>query len=69
MTTRKSDYHDVRDLGVDEEKRELLYEAQTECSVVWTNREGWPVGVMQRFVWRDGRFWATCTAERKRRCP
>jgi hypothetical protein len=66
MTARKSDYRDVSDVGIDEAKRELLYEAQTECAVVWTNKEGWPVGVMQRFVWRDGRFWVTCTAERKR---
>jgi hypothetical protein len=63
---RKRDYHDVRDLAVDDEKRERLYEAQTECCVAWTTRDGWPVGVMHRFVWRDGRFWITCTAERKR---
>jgi hypothetical protein len=66
VTDRKLDYQDVRDLAVDDEKREWLYEAQTECSVVWSTRDGWPVGVTSRFVWRDGRFWVTCTAERKR---
>ena len=34
--------------------------------MLWTNRAGWPLGVMQRFVWHEGRFWVTCTAERKR---
>ncbi len=62
----KTDYHDVRDVGIDDEKRERLFEAQTECSVAWTTRDGWPVAVMHRFVWNEGRFWITCTAERVR---
>lgn len=66
MADGRSDYSDVRDLGVDAAKRELLYEAQTECCVLWTNREGWPVGVMHRFVWRDERFWVTCATQRQR---
>jgi hypothetical protein len=66
VTSAKNDYTDVSDVGVDETKRELLYEAQTECCVLWTTKDGWPVGVMHRFVWHNGRFWVTCTAERKR---
>ena len=62
----KNDYTDVSDVGIDPDKRERLYEAQTECTVMWTTRDGWPVGVMHRYVWHDGRFWITCTAERKR---
>ncbi len=60
------DYRDVSDLGVDPEKQERLYAAQTECVVAWTNSAGWPVGVMHRFVWREGRFWVTCAPQRKR---
>lgn len=63
---KKNDYTDVTDVGLDDQRREELYEAQTECSVTWTNRDGWPVGVMHRYVWRDGRFWVTCTRERQR---
>ena len=66
MSLRKSDYRDVSDVQVDDAKREQLYEAQTECCLLWTNRDGWPVGVMVRFVWSEGKFWVTCTAERKR---
>jgi hypothetical protein len=62
----RSNYADVSGFGVDDAKRQLLYDAQTECCVLWTNRDGWPLGVMQRFVWHDERFWVTCTAERKR---
>ena len=54
------------DVSVDDDKRELLYAAQTECCVLWTTRDGWPVGVMHRYVWHDGRFWITCTSARKR---
>jgi hypothetical protein len=62
----KYDYTDVGGVGVDPEKRAHLYDAQTECSVVWTNSQGWPVGVMHRFVWHDERFWVTCAPDRKR---
>ena len=62
----RHDYHDVTDLGVDDDKRARLYEAQTECAVVWTNAAGWPVGVLHRFVWHDDRFWVTCAGQRKR---
>jgi hypothetical protein len=50
MANSRSDYTDVTDVGVDERRRELLYAAQTECCVLWTNRAGWPVGAMPRFV-------------------
>ncbi|GIR37157.1 MAG: hypothetical protein CM15mP49_25420 [Actinomycetota bacterium] len=53
MKPKKTDYTDVSDVGITDEKRERLYKAQTECVVNWTNREGWPVGVMHRFVWHD----------------
>ncbi len=62
----KHNYTDVRDLGVDDEKRARLYEAQSECVVAWTNAHGWPIGVIHRFVWQHDRFWVTCTDDRVR---
>ncbi len=62
----KVDYTDVSDVSVSHEKRERLYEAQTECCVNWTNRHGWPVGVLHRFVWHEEKFWITCMGQRKR---
>ena len=59
MKPKKTDYTDVSDVGITDEKRERLYQAQTECVVNWTNREGWPVGVMHRFVWHEEKFWVT----------
>ena len=63
---RVSDYRDVADFAVDDDKRERLFAAQTEATVMWTSREGWPVGVLHRYVWHDGRFWITCAEHRKR---
>jgi hypothetical protein len=63
---KKTDYTDVSDVAISDEKRERLYEAQTECCVNWTNREGWPVGVLHRYVWHEERFWISCMGYRKR---
>lgn len=64
--SKKTDYTDVSDVAISDEKRERLFAAQTECCVMWTNRDSWPVGVMHRYVWQDGRFWVTCMGQRKR---
>lgn len=62
----KDDYEDVSGVEVDPAKRADLFEAQTECVLNWSTRDGWPVGVLHRFVWRDRKFWVTCAPQRKR---
>jgi hypothetical protein len=59
-------FEDLARYPVDEEKRERLFGEQLECVVGWTNSQGSPIGVTHWFVWRDGRFWITCGAHRKR---
>ena len=61
-----TNYEDVAGYPLDDETVERLFAEQSECSVVWTTRDGWPVGVMHRFVWRDRRIWVTCADHRKR---
>lgn len=63
---RVQNYRDVSDFGIDDDKRDRLFVVQTEATVMWTTREGWPVGVLHRYVWHDGRFWVTCAEHRKR---
>jgi general stress protein 26 len=60
------DYEDVAGYPVSDEVREEMFSLQTECAVVWSTKEGWPVGVMHRFVWHDAAVWVTCAAHRKR---
>ena len=49
----------------DAEREELLTKAR-ECTFNWSTKDGWPVGVIHAFVWRDGRGWITCGAHRHR---
>lgn len=62
----KTNYDDVSIYPLGADKIERLLQLQSECAVLWSTADGWPVGVMHRFVWQDGRFWVTCAAQRKR---
>jgi general stress protein 26 len=59
-------YEDVSMFHLAEEREETLLRKQTECTFMWSTREGDPVGVLMNFVWHDGRFWLTCTRRRLR---
>ncbi len=49
-----------------DEKREELLTKVGECVFNWSTKDGWPVGVIHAFVWRDGRGWITCGVHRHR---
>ena len=66
MQERLEDFEDVSVYGMEDERREALLSRGRECAVVWSTRDGWPVGVMHIYLWRNGRFWVTCTRQRKR---
>jgi hypothetical protein len=66
MEDRLQDFEDVSLYTIDADARDALLVRHREAAVVWTTREGWPVGVMHIYLWREGRFWVTCTARRKR---
>lgn len=59
-------YEDVSAFSLGQPLEQELLEAQTECTFMWTTVAGEPVGVIMNFVNRDGRFWLTCTRQRKR---
>ena len=61
-----ADYEDVTGWGLDGDAEEAMLAAQTECTFIWANKEGWPVGVIMSFIWRRGRFWLTATSQRAR---
>ena len=60
------DYEDVTGYGLDDTDEAMLLAAQNECTFIWSNREGWPVGVIMSYVFVDGRFWLTASGQRKR---
>ena len=59
-------YEDVSVFHLDDERERNLLETQTECTFMWTTKDGDPVGVIMNFVSHDDRFWITCTRRRKR---
>jgi hypothetical protein len=59
-------YEDVSVFALDDDRERALLAAQTECTFMWTTRDGDPVGVIMNFLFRDGSFWLTCTRRRKR---
>jgi Pyridoxamine 5'-phosphate oxidase len=59
-------YEDVSTFSLDDEREQALHDAQTECTFMWTTKDGDPVGVIMNYLLRDGSFWLTCTRRRKR---
>lgn len=63
----KTDDHEIvsiypfSDSDIDE-----LMANSNECVLMWATKDGWPVGVVHAFVWRDGKIWITFAAHRHR---
>ncbi|MDX2380573.1 MAG: pyridoxamine 5'-phosphate oxidase family protein [Acidimicrobiia bacterium] len=60
------DYEDVSVYTLEDDVEQEMLQAQNECTFIWSNKEGWPVGVIMSYVYRDGRFWLTATSQRAR---
>jgi hypothetical protein len=60
------DYEDVTGYTLDAGTETELLAAQNEATFIWANKEGWPVGVIMSYVYREGRFWLTASSQRKR---
>jgi general stress protein 26 len=37
-----------------------------ECVLMWSTKDGWPVGVTHSFIWHDGKIWITFASHRHR---
>ena len=59
-------YEDVTVYTLDNEDEERMLKLQTECTFIWANKEGWPVGVIMSYVWAKGCFGVTLTSQRAR---
>ena len=60
------DFEDVSNFALSAEREQVLYAKQTECTFMWTNKAGEPVGVIMNYVVKDGSFWLTATRRRAR---
>ena len=68
MSTDSVDYEDLTSMRLDEADLAKLLSGGGECIFNWTNKNGYPVGVVVAYVYRDGKFFTTC-AERRPRVP
>jgi hypothetical protein len=66
MTEKTVGLEEVSAFKLTTEEVERLYEQQAECTVCWTTKDGWPMGMTHNFVWSDGSFWVTMSSQRKR---
>lgn len=62
----EENYEDVTVYDLDADVEEQLLLAHNECTFIWANKEGWPVGVIMSYIWREGRFWLTASSQRAR---
>ena len=58
------DLEALQTLKLDLSEQDELFVAQTECTFVFSNAEGWPSGVIMSFVRADGAFWLTAVEGR-----
>ena len=66
MSAHPDNYEDVTVFGLDDDVEAEMLHAQNECTFIWSNKEGWPVGVIMSYVFRDGKFWLTASSQRAR---
>jgi general stress protein 26 len=59
-------YEDVTRYVLDDSAEAELLAKQAECTFIWSNSSGHPVGVVMNYVFSDGRFWLTASGQRAR---
>ena len=58
------DLEQLKGTHLDRADQNELLTAQTECTFVFSNEEGWPSGVVMSFIVVDGTFWLTAVEGR-----
>ena len=59
-------YRDLTGYGLDRNREEELLRRQKECTFMWTNKSGEPVGVIMTFLAAKGKIWLAVTEQRAR---
>lgn len=63
---RMRNYEEVAQFTLDPADCDELLRTQNECSFIWRMRDGWPIGVVMSYVWKDGKVWMTASSQRPR---
>jgi len=66
MSKQSVNYDDVKQYRLDPEREQELLRSAGECTFIWANKAGHPIGVTTAFAAIDGKIWMTATRERVR---
>jgi hypothetical protein len=66
MTEQATNYDDVKRYRLDPEREQELRETGGECTFIWANKSGHPLGVTTAYVSVGDKIWMTATRERVR---
>ncbi|MGK0500704.1 MAG: hypothetical protein ACJAYG_002357 [Oceanicoccus sp.] len=66
MSDQAVNYDDVKNYRLDPEREEELRNTGGECTFIWANKAGHPLGVTSAYVATKGKIWMTATKERVR---
>jgi hypothetical protein len=66
MSEQVTNYDDVKRYRLDPEREEELLRTGGECTFIWANKAGHPIGVTTAYVAVKGKIWMTATRERVR---
>ncbi|MFK7977986.1 MAG: hypothetical protein AB8C02_17780 [Halioglobus sp.] len=66
MSEQSTNYDDVKQYRLDPEREQELITSAGECTFIWSNKAGHPLGVTTAFAAIDGKIWMTATRERVR---
>jgi len=64
--SRTEDHEMVSIYPFTEEEIDSFMNAANECMLMWSTKDGWPVGVTHAYVWHDGKIWITFASHRHR---
>jgi len=63
---QSTNYDDVKQYRLDPDREKALVDSAGECTFIWANKAGHPIGVTTAYVPVDGKIWMTATRERVR---
>ena len=66
MSEQAVNYDDVKRYRLDPDREQELLISGGECTFIWANKSGHPIGVTTAYVPVDGKIWMTATRERVR---
>src|ERR1700712_3670530 len=59
-------WENLTEYGLEDRDEADLLDAQRECTFIWLNKDGHPLGVIVNYIYRNGSLWLTATSKRPR---